>query len=549
MQRARSERRRTSLNVGWLPAATFATLKDPSTGPSPSPSHGILRSLRSLVLHALILVALGSSALGQVHYHPNGQPWRQKARQGPDAEVPGWFYNLGISGVRVELDPEAPTDLLVRHVFSGTPADGKVRVGDRIQGAGGRDFEEPHQNGYGMDVFGPKGPILDFALALEACQAKAFKGKRGTLALKLQRGSEQLEMKLKIGTRYGSYSDTYPLGCAKSDKILEELYGFLLAQQGEDGSWGNPVHNTFAPLALLSSGNKKHLRAVERNVRMHARTTHAKDESSLINWRYMAAGLVMGEYYLASGEEWVLPELQEVYAFLLSSQYIDMAQVNPRVKETHPHALPKGPMDSYGGWGHNPGFEGYGPISMLTGQGALVFSILARCGVEVDRERHDAAYEFLARGTGFNGYLWYGDKPAGDQNWADMGRTGASGVANRLSPYSEEIYLQRARAHATVIGTHPESFPDTHGSPILGMGYGALGAQTIPGSLRALLDANRWWFTLSQCADGSFYYQPNRDNAGYGADSRLSASAVTAFIFSIPKGNLAITGRSADHRR
>ncbi len=63
------------------------------------------------------------------------------------------------------------------------------------------------------------------------------------------------------------------------------------------------------------------------------------------------------------------------------------------------------------------------------------------------------------------------------------------------------------------------------------------------GAFRSLMDANKWWFVLSQCPDGSFYYQPNRDNAGYGADSRISASAVTAFILTIPTQALHITGK------
>ncbi len=78
----------------------------------------------------------------------------------------------------------------------------------------------------------------------------------------------------------------------------------------------------------------------------------------------------------------------------------------------------------------------------------------------------------------------------------------------------------------------------------MGMGYAAMAANVDAASFRRLMDANRWWFTLAQCADGSFYYQPNRDNAGYGADSRLSASAVTAFVLSIPKRNLLVTGRA-----
>jgi len=476
----------------------------------------------------------------QVHYFPDGQPWNQKADGGPDGEVDGWYYNLGITGLRVQLVEEAPTHLLVKHVFDDTPADGKVRVGDHIVGAGGEEFTTPHRNGYGMDVFGPQGPIRDFARALEAAQDARGKGR---LPLTLERDGRRLGVDLGVGRAYGSFAEGFPAGCPRSERILGELLEYLVAHQRQDGSWGDPVRDTFAPLALLASGERKHRGAVERCVRMHAETTRAVDRSSLINWRYMAAAIVMSEYYLATGERWVRDELQEVYEFLTRSQYMDLSQVSERVRETHPDAYPTGALDAHGGWGHNPGFEGYGPICMLTGQGALAFALMARCGIAVDRERHEAAYAFLERGTGPNGYVWYEDQVAGPQDWADMGRTGAAGVANRLSPYEGGRYAERALAHAHVIGTHPESFPDTHGSPLMGMAYAALGASADPRSFRSLMDANRWWFVLAQCPDGSFTYQPNRDNAGYGAGSRIEASAVTAFLLSIPGRSLHLTGK------
>ena len=477
----------------------------------------------------------------QVHYE-NDRPWSQKADKGPDAEVPGWYYNLGITGIRVELVEESPKQLLVRHVFKGTPAYGRVLVGDRIIGAGRRRFMTDHRNGYGMDKFGPHGPILDFARALESCQLKS---RRGKLSLTILRGKKQKKVELKVGVRYGTYDKRYPDDCRKSSRILGELCDYLVKHQGKDGSWGIVPHNTFAPLALLATGKKKYLPAVRLNVQFHARTTNSKDDSWLINWRYMAAAIVMSEYYLATGEKWVIKELQEVYNFLISTQYMDLSQVSEKVKESHPDAYPKDAMDSHGGWGHNPGFEGYGPISMLTGQGALAFALMSRCGIKIDRRRHDAAYAFLARSTGKNGYVWYKDKAAGADDWADMGRTGAAGIANALSPYRGSAYQKRALSHARVIGAHPESFPDTHGSPIMGMAYTALAAHADAPSFRRLMDANKWWFVLAQCPDGSFYYQPNRDNAGYGADSRISASAVTAFILSIPKKSLHLTGKPA----
>jgi hypothetical protein len=71
-----------------------------------------------------------------------------------------------------------------------------------------------------------------------------------------------------------------------------------------------------------------------------------------------------------------------------------------------------------------------------------------------------------------------------------------------------------------------------------------MAAHLEPSAWRRLLDQNRWWLVLSECPDGTFYYQPNRDNSMYGGDSRLSASAVVALVLSLPKRSLCITGRN-----
>ena len=488
---------------------------------------------------SLSLFLLGSALFAQVDY--NGDtPWGHRAEAGPDASVPGWFYNLGLTGLRAELIPDQPKALFIKYVFPRSPADGIVKIGDLIIGAGGQAFKEPHRNGYGEKVFGADGPILELALVLEACQSKEEMGK---LPLTLRRGDKTVEVMLNVGQKYGAYSETYPALCPKSDAILAELLEYLVAHQESNGSFGDPVNDTFAPLALLASGNSKYLPALERNAKFHGTVTESKD-LYLVNWSYTSAAIVLSEYYLATRAEWVIPRLQKIHDLLAKGQYLKMSQINPKARETHPDSFPKGPRDSHGGWGHNPGFEGYGPIAMLTGQGALAYSLMHRCGIKIDRKKLDAAYDFIKRGTGENGYVWYGDQVGGGpENWADMGRTGAAGIANFLSPYPEAVYHERALSHARVIGFHPESFPDTHGSPPMGMAFAALAAKIDPGSFRKLLDANRWWFTMAQCTDGSFYYQPNRDNAGYGSDSRTTISAVVAFIFSIPKQSLVITGK------
>ena len=93
-------------------------------------------------------------------------------------------------------------------------------------------------------------------------------------------------------------------------------------------------------------------------------------------------------------------------------------------------------------------------------------------------------------------------------------------------------HLFRHTAHVDARAAQRPVFHDGYPGAVLcrtpGMGYAAAAASWDATSFRKLMDANRWWFVLSQCGDGSFYYQPNRDNAGYGPDARMSASAVTA---------------------
>ena len=487
---------------------------------------------------ALLSALLAAPLCAQVDYNDNGYPWTAHASNGPDSVVPGWFYNLGPTGMRAQLDPERPTHLLVKHVFERTPAARHVEAGDWIVGVNGVAFETPHVDGYGMDVFATRGPLHDFADALEASYADDDR-----IELQLERDGKPVSVSLRLG-RQESYAASFPVDCDKSEQQLEQLLEYVVRHQRDNGSWGREPQNTFAPLALLASGERRYRSNVERAARWHAaNTTGPPDESSLVNWKYMGAAIVLSEYYLATGERWVLPELEEIAAFLHSSQYTDRSQIHPRSPETHPHDQPRDELDRHGGWGHNPGFEGYGPIAMITAQGALAFSLMERCGIEIEPERHRAAYAYLERGTGRNGYLWYGDSVAGQDDWADTGRTGAAAIAQWLSPFEDEQHRALAMRNATLIGEHPESFPDTHASPLMGMGWVAIGAHVDPPSYRRLMDANRWWFVLAEAHDGSFCYQPNRDNSNYDSGSRLLASATTALILSVPQRSLVITGK------
>ena len=459
-------------------------------------------------------------------------PWdKLPTKVGPDAEVPGWYINLGITGARAMITKEEPTILLVMFVFKDTPAFGKLEKGDKITGANGCAFVTPHKFGYGMGKFGYEGPMMDFGNALEESQGK----RAGKLVLDILRGDQKLKTEVQLTTKYGSFSETYPLDCKKTDIILKETYSYLIGEQKPDGTWsGRPHINAFAALALLGSGNKAYLPIVKKAMEAMARACDGKIHyGGLPCWEYGLYGIGLSEYYLKTREPWVLTELERINLWLAQAQ--------------HPKTAPPERAHIAGGFGHGihsiKGGNGYGAFNVVTAQAMMAWALMQRCGLAVDQQRFEAAHEFIAKGTNKIGYVWYADS-VGGAGYADMGRTGASALAHYLHPSDCEDFKAFSRLNAECIGNHPDTFIDTHGCPLLGMVWTALGAATDPSSFRKLMDHNRWALNLSQCSDGTFYYQPNRDNnpQDYAAAPRLSATAATALILTIKQRQLQMTG-------
>jgi hypothetical protein len=466
------------------------------------------------------MVCLPASALRS----GDGATWNKTTRNGPDAQVPGWYINLGITGARAKIPDDQPKVLEVTFVFQDTPAAGVLKVGDKIIGANGKRFAAAHKFGYGVDKFGYEGPMMDFGNALEASQGKILKGR---LAIEVMRGGQSKRVDLKLPTKYGQYSKTYPYDCPKTDRIFQELCAYLVRKQRDNGTWsGRPHINAFATLALMGSGRREYMGAVKKAVQEMGRSTSGTISfGGLPAWRYGLYGAVLGEYYLLTGEKWVPAELQEINEWLFKAQA------------------------PAGGWGHSPWKtsgegNGYGPICVITMQCKMAWSLMQRCKLTVEPKRFAAAHAFVVKGTNSFGYVWYKDGGSRNSRYADMGRTGAAALAHYLSPSGGKEYHDYAKLAAKCIGDHPKTFPDTHGSPLLGMAWTALGAAVDPPSLRKLMDHNRWSLAMAHCPDGTFYYQPNRDNnpQDYSADPRLSASAATALILSLSTHKLQMTG-------
>ena len=477
-----------------------------------------MRVNKTTCLVALMLVGctLPSAALRKK------ATWNKTTKAQPDAEAGGWYINLGITGARAKITEEAPKVLELAYVFEKTPAAGKLQVGDKITGVNGTPFSVAHKFGYGVDLFGYEGPMMEFGNALEHAQSKLG----GTLKLDIVREGKTQKVTLELGKKYGAFSKTFPYDCQKTDQILAEQYAYLLEKQKADGSWhGRPHLNAFAALALLGSDKKEHQAAAKKAMLYFAKSTNDTiSYGGLDCWKYSLYGICLAEYYLLTKEKWVIAELEEINRWLSKAQMKN------------------------GGWGHRPadrpGGNGYGAINILTSQAKAAWALMMRCGINVDAERFKATHDFVQRGTNAFGYVWYKDGGKKNMKYADMGRTGISAIAYQINPNENKAYKAAAKLNATCIGDHPKTLTDTHGSPLLGMAWTALGALADDSSFRKLMDHNRWHFALAHCTDGTFYYQPNRDNnpQDYGAGPRLSATATNALILSVKFKKLQITG-------
>ena len=90
--------------------------------------------------------------------------------------------------------------------------------------------------------------------------------------------------------------------------------------------------------------------------------------------------------------------------------------------------------------------------------------------------------------------VWYNDNNAGNNKYADMRRSGSSGVAHAVSSLGGKGFQNYAFKAAKCIATNYKTFPDTHGSAILGMGWTALGATVDKASFRSPMNNYIWYF-------------------------------------------------------
>lgn len=349
---------------------------------------------RFILAVACLLVAVGRHAVAIM---PRGDyPWNVTLRSFYDdvmkAQCPEgtWLLNLGPTGIRARIDADKPSLLVVKYVFQDakSPAKGKVEIDDVIVGANGRKFTTAHRFGRNLPGGGGwDGPMMELAAHLEDSQAR----KDGTLELIVwPKGDATKERKVAITLRkVGRFAATFPYDCPRSKQMLEELCDFLVADylssnwKSPNSFYGDAHGKAHAMLALMGSGLPKYYPLIEQEMTKYHGLRYNPEGGGFQCWRWGFEGIVMGEYYLLTKDQRLLPAMQSLA-----------------------DAMPLGSHAANGIYTHRPylaitrsGAKPYASIAAISGLNMVAMSLFKKAGLPYDEKLHDRIHQHYLNST------------------------------------------------------------------------------------------------------------------------------------------------------
>lgn len=416
-------------------------------------------------------------------------------------------WNLGPTGLRgwIYCDKLVTTDarqIAVTSVAQGSPAEGRIAVGDVLLGAGGKPF-----------TFDPR---TELGRAITAAETVEGGGK--LLLIRWRSGqTSEVEVQLPV---LGSFSATAPFACPKSQRILDQGLRSLVERMAQPnyGKTTDGIPRSLNGLALLAGGNPEHLPLVKREAQWAA--DFSTDGYS--TWYYGYVMMLLSEYVTTTGDESVLPGLRRLA--------LEAARGQSAVGSWgHKFALPDGRLSGYG-------------MMNAPGLPLTIGLVLAR-DAGVKEPEVATAIERSARLIRFyigKGAVPYGDHPAWTQTHEDNGKCGMAAVLfQRLGePRGAEFFTRMAVAsHGNERdGGHTGNFFNlTWSLPAIGQaGPQATGAW--------MKEFGGWYHDLARRWDGSFAHQgpPEPDH-----DSYHGWDATGAYLlgYALPLQKITLTGK------
>jgi len=427
-------------------------------------------------------------------------------------------WTLGSTGARgwiwtAKIPQGASRDarqILVTKVDKGSPADGKLRVGDVIVGVNGKDFTYDARK----------------AFANAVTEAEKHQN-RGRLSLRVWRSGKVNDVVLKLKVM-GIYSDTSPYDCPKTEAIIDMACDYLKDKKLDKGLKGQ-----ITALGLMATGRQDVMPKVKtyaRSICVPGEVLSVESKISMIAWVWSYKCLFLTEYYLRTGDEYVLDTIKE---------YATKIAMGQSGVGTWGHAV--SPKDLNEGQMHGR-LGGYGAMNQISVVCMMSLSLAERCGVT-----NSEITQALKRGDVFFSYyinkgaIPYGDHNPGIQRFDDNGKcAGAAVMFDLMGNHPGAEFFS-----AMAVGNSPGGREQGHTGNFWSHLWGGIGAaRSGKEGLSTFFKEMRWYFDFERGWQGNILYQGNpavivnnHKNAGW------DCTGARLLQLCLPRKQLYITGK------
>lgn len=396
-------------------------------------------------------------------------------------------WNLGPTGARGWIygyrgESNEARQIFITEVDSQSPSAKALKVGDVIIGLAGKNFTSDAR--------------ISFAHAITAAEATD-----GKLRLNVWRDGSRIDAVIQLEA-IGSYGATAPWDCPKSQRIFEQGCKRLAKRMQADiqskAKRKHPIQHMLNALALLSSPDRDNYMPVIKHEVEWAKKWMV--HNGLYCWDAGWVNLLLAEYFLATKDESVLPDLKRISLAIAGGQ------------------------SNVGTWGHRFAYKhngilmGYGAMNQV-GLSLTTSLVVARDAGVTDPKVYqaiDKSSRFLHFYAG-KGALPYGDHHPWLQMHDDNGKASAAAVLFDLldDPEASEFFSRMGTAS---YGIERES---GHTGNFFNMLWSLPGiSRSGPEATGAWIRESSWLLDLARRHDYSFDYLgiPGDHNSYHGWD-------------------------------
>ena len=229
--------------------------------------------------------------------------------------------NMGPTGIRVLITKEQPNYFKVEKVEANSPATGLLNPNDVIIGANGKVMDVSQNFHFFVSQ---AGPVQEMAKLIEDSQAKD-----GKLELMVWPGGDKAKQKtvtVKIDV-LGRFSPTFPFDCKRSDLVLRNLRDHIAGLSKTDPLFRQLPHAyTACILSLMGTNDPKYDKVVNDFFKgYYKKRYNAASGRSYggrkATWWNINDSVLLGEYYLLTGDDKLKPVMKSLSDCIKSSIY------------------------------------------------------------------------------------------------------------------------------------------------------------------------------------------------------------------------------------